>query len=88
MMAVVADTQHRRLREMSTATALKKLSDLHKMETDELYCQMIGMPSRDVVQWRVRVVAQLSLSGGAVLHVCGSETRIHVHDDMLGCSSA
>ena len=52
---VVADTQHRRLREMSTATALKKLSDLHKMETDELYCQMIGMLPRIVVQRRVRV---------------------------------
>jgi hypothetical protein len=45
---VVSDTQHRRLREMSTATALKKLSELHKMETDELYCQMIGIPQVNV----------------------------------------
>ena len=39
---LVTDLQHQRLRQMSSTAALKKQADLHKIETDELYCQMIG----------------------------------------------
>lgn len=82
---VVSDTQHRRLREMSTATALKKLSELHKMETDELYCQMIGIPQVNVQQCvPAALMCLLTLSlhcwehaqvGFITIHA--TETRIH-----------
>jgi len=42
-LSLPTDLQHQRLRQMSTTSALKRLADLHKMETDEMYCQMIGI---------------------------------------------